>query len=281
MDKLYRKLSLETGKLTTRLYSTSFSAGLLCMDKESREAIYSVYGFLRQADEIVDTFHQYDKAALLNEFREEYHRCRERGISLNLIINGFALIVERYSIPEELVESFFQSMESDLHQMEYSEEGIKKYIYGSADVVGLMCLRIMTRDNPELYDRLKDNATSLSSAFQKINFLRDIRSDTQNLSRNYLPLLNDRQFDDSAKREILEDIQKEFSHALEGIRRLPRRSRTGLYLAYRFYIALTRKIARTPASGLERERVRISNTHKLIILATTWIRGKAGKTFIK
>lgn len=250
------------------------------MDKESREAIYSVYGFLRQADEIVDTFHQYDKSALLKEFREEYHRCRKRGISLNLIINGFVLTAERYSIPDELVEAFFRSMESDLSNIEYNEEGIKNYIYGSADVVGLMCLKIMTRENPELYEKLMDNATSLSSAFQKINFLRDIRNDTQNLSRNYFPLLNNRQFDDSAKAEILEDIKQEFKHALEGIKMLPYRSRTGVYLAYRFYISLTRKIAKTPATRLKNERVRINNTHKLILLVTTWMRGKAGKTFI-
>ena len=210
MDKLYRELSLKTSKLTTKLYSTSFSAGLLCIEKQSREAIYSIYGFLRQADEIVDTFHEYDKEALMLEFEQEYRKCRERGISLNLIINSFVLTVNKYSIPDDLIEAFLSSMKSDLANWEFSEKGIKEYIYGSADVVGLMCLKVMTHNNPADYNRLKGNAMSLSSAFQKINFLRDIKNDTEKLSRNYFPVLNNRPFDTETKKIILEDIPSVF-----------------------------------------------------------------------
>ncbi len=243
MDSLYKKLSLKTSELTTKLYSTSFSAGLTCIEKESREAIYSIYGFLRQADEIVDTFHEYDKESLMREFEEEYYRCYNRGISLNLIINSFVLTVKRYKIPQELVEAFLKSMKSDLVNSSFNEKGIDEYIYGSADVVGLMCLKVMTRENPAMYEELKDYAMSLSSAFQKINFLRDIKNDTENLSRNYFPVLNDKPFKEESKQIILEDIFIDFRKALIGIKRLPKHSRTGIYLAYLYYLELTKKIS--------------------------------------
>lgn len=281
MDRLYRELSLKTSELTTKLYSTSFSSGLKCMDKESREAIYSVYGFLRQADEIVDTFHDYDKIELIKEFEEEYYRCRERGISLNLIINSFVLTVNKYNIPQELVSAFMQSMKSDLHNTNFSNTGIKEYIYGSADVVGLMCLKIMTRDTPQDYERLKGGAMRLSSAFQKINFLRDIKNDTQSLSRNYFPILNEREFDNNTKREILSDIRDDFNEAVKSIRELPKRSRAGVYLAYRYYLKLTSKIERTPAEMLMNTRIRVSDAQKFFIFCTSNLRSFLGKRFIK
>ena len=281
MDKLYQTLSLETSKLTTKLYSTSFSAGLMLMDRESRDAIYSVYGFLRQADEIVDTFHEYDKEALMQEFEEEYYRCISRGISLNLIINSFALTVKKYGITEELVAAFLRSMKSDLGNRQFSDTGIKEYIYGSADVVGLMCLKIMTRNRPGEYERLRESAMSLSSAFQKINFLRDIKNDTENLSRNYFPVLNEKEFNDETKKVILDDIYNDFNAALKGIKELPKECRGGIYLAYRYYLQLTKKIQNTPALNLMNKRIRVSDFKKFILFVTTWIRSKMGKSFIR
>ncbi len=265
MDSLYKELSLKTSELTTKLYSTSFSAGLTCIERESREAIYSIYGFLRQADEIVDTFHEYDKESLMKEFEEEYYRCYERGISLNLIINSFVITVKRYNIPSELVEAFLKSMKSDLVNSTFNDNGIKEYIYGSADVVGLMCLKIMTRDNPATYEELKDYAMSLSSAFQKINFLRDIKNDTEKLSRNYFPVLNENPFNEESKQIILEDIYRDFRMALIGIKRLPKHSRTGIYLAYLYYLELTKKINKTAADKLLKTRIRVNNFKKLLI----------------
>ncbi|PKP05807.1 MAG: phytoene synthase [Bacteroidetes bacterium HGW-Bacteroidetes-5] len=281
MDKLYRELSLKTSKLTTKLYSTSFSAGLLCIEKQSREAIYSIYGFLRQADEIVDTFHEYDKEALMLEFEQEYRKCRERGISLNLIINSFVLTVNKYSIPDDLIEAFLSSMKSDLANWEFSEKGIKEYIYGSADVVGLMCLKVMTHNNPADYNRLKGNAMSLSSAFQKINFLRDIKNDTENLSRNYFPVLNNRPFDTETKKIILEDIYLDFRDALKGIRELPKNARTGIYLAYLYYMKLTAKIEKTPTEQLMKRRIRVGDTQKFLLFCSANIRSLLGKRFMR
>ncbi len=280
MDLLYQKLSMETGRLATRLYSTSFSAGLMLMDKESREAIYAVYAFLRQADEIVDTFHEFDKEALMEEFEQEYYNAYERGISLNLIINAFVVTVKKYSITPDLVQAFLKSMKSDLDNQEFNESGIKDYIYGSADVVGLMCLKIMTRDNPADYGRLKAKAMKLSSAFQKINFLRDIKNDTENLSRNYFPILNNRPFDDQSKEVILEDIREEFREALEGVRELPKRSRAGVYLAYRYYMELTRLIGKTPAMQLAKQRVRVNDFRKTLLFPVCALRSKLGKKFM-
>lgn len=280
MDSLYKELSLRTSELTTTLYSTSFSAGLMCMNRESRRAIFAIYGFLRQADEIVDTFHEYDKKSLIAEFEGEYYRCMERGISLNLIINSFALIVKKYNIPDDLVSAFLFSMKSDLDNTNFSDSGIKKYIYGSADVVGLMCLKVMTRDNPNDYDRLKDSAMSLSSAFQKINFLRDIKNDTENLSRNYFPILNDKPFNNVTLDLILKDIRKDFRDALAGIKELPKRDRTGVYLAYLYYLNLTSKISRTPPEKLFKKRIRLSDTEKVILFCIANIRSFMGKKFM-
>ncbi len=280
MDSLYKELSLRTSELTTSLYSTSFSAGLMCMNRESRRAIFAIYGFLRQADEIVDTFHEYDKKSLITEFEADYYRCMERGISLNLIINSFVLVVKEYNIPDELVSAFLSSMKSDLDNANFSESGIKKYIYGSADVVGLMCLKVMTRDNPTDYERLKDSAMSLSSAFQKINFLRDIKNDTENLSRNYFPVLNDKPFNRETFGIILEDIRKDFRDALAGIKELPKRDRAGVYLAYLYYLGLTSKISKTPPEKLFRKRIRLSGFEKVSLFCVANVRSLLGKRFM-
>ncbi len=281
MDSRYLDLSLKTGKLTTNIYSTSFSAGLKCIDKESREAIYSIYAFLRQADEIVDTFHQFNKVELMNQFEQEYYNCFKTGISLNIIINGFVYIVKKYSIPQELVEAFLKSMKSDLTKSEFNTSEIKEYIYGSADVVGLMCLKVVCRDVPHMYDILKENAMSLSSAFQKINFLRDLKNDTQNLSRTYFPSLIDKELDDHNKREIIEDIYKEFSHALQGVKQLPKRARTGIYLAYLFYLDLTNKIYTTPAKIIKDSRIRVSDSRKIWLFVKANLLSFLGKSFMR
>jgi phytoene/squalene synthetase len=281
MDKLYRELSLKTSVLTTKLYSTSFSAGLMCIERENREAIYSIYGFLRQADEIVDTFHEFDKKELFDEFENEYYKCYERGISLNLIINSFVITVKKYNIPGNLVKAFLSSMRSDLENRAFNESGIKEYIYGSADVVGLMCLKVMTRNNPSDYDRLKEYAMSLSSAFQKINFLRDIKNDTEKLSRNYFPILNEHPFNEQSKRVIMDDIYTDFKKALKGIQELPKKSRTGIYLAYLYYLNLTKKIDNTPAERLMSERIRVTDQKKLALLLSAKIRSSLGKSFMK
>ncbi len=280
MDQLYKELSYKTSELTTKLYSTSFSAGLMCMSKQSRRAIYSVYGFLRQADEIVDTFHQYHKKQLIEEFEKEYYSCMQRGISLNLIINSFALTVKEYDIPPDLVEAFLNSMKSDLINTSFNNSQIKEYIYGSADVVGLMCLKIMTRDNPSDYHKLRESAMSLSTAFQKINFLRDIKSDTQNLSRNYFPVLNDAPYNIETRKIILEDINASFRDALKGIKQLPKRDRAGVYLAYLFYLNLTAKIGRTQPKELLSKRIRLSFAEKLFLFFTANIRSALGKKFM-
>ncbi len=280
MDKLYRELSLKTSKLVTKLYSTSFSAGLLCMSKESQQAIYSIYGFLRQADEIVDTFHKFNKEELIEEFERDYYNCLERGISLNLIINSFVITVKKYNIAPELVSAFLSSMKSDLDNKEFSEPGIDKYIYGSAEVVGLMCLQVMTRGNSSEYERLKESAMHLSSAFQKINFLRDIKNDTDNLSRNYFPILNESEFNNITKKTILDDIYIHFKEALIGIKELPKRDRAGVYLAYRYYLSLTKKIDKTPALMLKKARIRVSDFLKLWLFITTRIRSFLGKRFV-
>ncbi len=281
MDNLYRELSLKTSKLTTKLYSTSFSAGLMCIERENREAIYSIYGFLRQADEIVDTFHEFNKEELFDEFESEYYKCYERGISLNLIINSFVITVKKYEIPDHLVKAFLSSMRSDLNNKAFNDRGIKEYIYGSADVVGLMCLKVMTISNPSEYERLKDYAMGLSSAFQKINFLRDIKNDTEKLSRNYFPILNQYPFNEQSKRVIMDDIYNDFKRAIKGIRELPKKSRTGIYLAYLYYLNLTAKIDKTPAERLMNERVRVSDSKKIALMISAKVRSSLGKRFMK
>jgi phytoene/squalene synthetase len=205
MDQLYKETSFATGRLITNLYSTSFSSGVKSLGRDVQDAIYAVYGFVRFADEIVDTFHEFDKSVLIEEFEREYYCSLERGISLNPAINAFQLTVKEYSIPDDLVQAFLKSMKSDISEHSYDEEGIRAYIYGSADVVGLMCLKIFTHGQEGLYDSLKTSAMRLGSAFQKVNFLRDIKNDTVNLSRCYFPILKERELDEEAKRVIISE----------------------------------------------------------------------------
>jgi hypothetical protein len=240
--------------------------GILFLDKKLRAPIYSIYGFVRFADEIVDTFHDKDKASLLAKFKEDTYAAIRDGISLNPIIHSFQWVVNRYHIRKEWIDRFMDSMEMDLEKSEYSEDKYKTYILGSAEVVGLMCLHVFTDGNDAEFDRLKPYAMKLGSAFQKINFLRDVKADREGLGRTYFPGIDLSHFTAADKALIEADIQKDFDDGLEGIRMLPRGSRRGVYLAYYYYLRLFRKIRRMPPDRILRERVRIPNVQKFYFM---------------
>ena len=272
MKQLFDKVSIRCSRLTTKAYSTSFSLGILCLDKKLRDPIYSIYGFVRFADEIVDTFHSFDKKDLLERFREETFRAIREKISLNPILNSFQATVSQYEIEDELVEQFLSSMEMDLSINHYNSHSFKAYILGSAEAVGLMCLRVFCRSNQELYENLKSNAMSLGSAFQKVNFLRDLKADYRDLGRSYFPGLNIDRFDEDNKKKIEASIEKDFTEGFNGIKQLPRSSRFGVYVAYVYYLALFRKIKNMPSDLVLKSRVRIRNRHKATLLAYSFVK---------
>ncbi len=270
MLSLYRQVCYECSTLITHRYSTSFSLGIKLFAKKYRSPIYAIYGFVRFADEIVDTFHDYDKSELLERFRQETKQSIEDGISLNPVLHTFQEVVNDYNIEWELIDAFLYSMKMDLEKVHYTDDLYKKYIYGSAEVVGLMCLKVFLKDNPEEYERLKDDARALGSAFQKINFLRDIRDDYINKGRTYFPNLTHRdqaQFSDADKKEIEKDIEIDFQNGLRGILQLPKGARFGVYIAYKFYYHLFLKIQRLSFDKILSERVRVRNRKKVLILA--------------
>ncbi|MEL7222050.1 MAG: phytoene/squalene synthase family protein, partial [Bacteroidota bacterium] len=236
MLSLYRQVCLESSKLITKRYSTSFSMGIRAFDKRFRDPVYAIYGFVRFADEIVDTFHDYPKAELLQRFWQDTYKAIEEGISLNPVLQSFQEVVRTYNIERELIDAFLRSMEMDLHDKEYDQESYEEYIYGSAEVVGLMCLRVFCEGNDEQYQSLKASACSLGAAFQKVNFLRDIKSDFDERGRVYFPGVDFSRFTAADKAEIEADIRKDFDHAYEGIVRLPEGARFGVYLAYVYYL---------------------------------------------
>ncbi|MCU0397664.1 MAG: phytoene/squalene synthase family protein [Cyclobacteriaceae bacterium] len=272
MKELYDKVALKCSRLTTRAYSTSFSLGILCLNKDLRDPIYSIYGFVRFADEIVDTFHDYNKEDLLIRFKEETYKALEDGISLNPILHSFQATVKKYNIDRSSIDLFLRSMEMDLSLKEYDFRGLKEYILGSAEVVGLMCLRVFVKGNDEAYETLKPYAMSLGSAFQKINFLRDLQADYLHMGRTYFPDLDLSQFTEEKKREIEESIQVDFDEGLKGIKMLPRSSRFGVYVAYMYYVALFNKIRNTPCHRVLESRIRIRNRHKATLLAYSYVR---------
>jgi phytoene/squalene synthetase len=272
MKALFDKVSVETSKLTTRAYSTSFSLGIYCLDKKFHQPVYSIYGFVRFADEIVDTFHEYNKTQLLDEFETETNKAIERGISMNPILNSFQAVVNEYNIERELIDCFMRSMRTDLHQAAHSTNTYKEYILGSAEVVGLMCLRVFTENNTELYAKLKPAAMSLGSAFQKVNFLRDLKDDFTNLGRTYFPGLDVRGFNAAEKQEIENDIENDFAAALAGIKILPKSSMFGVYVAYVYYRNLFQKIKSIPPDSVMLKRIRINNYRKLGLLFTSYFR---------
>ncbi len=272
--QLYNDTCNECSGLITRRYSTSFSLGIRMFDKKLRKPINAIYGFVRFADEIVDTFHQFDKKMLLDRFRNETYLAIEEKISLNPVLHTFQEVVNKYGIERELIDAFLYSMEMDLHFHNYEDSLYKKYIYGSAEVVGLMCLRVFCHKLPGQYDELKDSACSLGSAFQKVNFLRDMRSDFVERGRVYFPGVDYTKFNDQIKKEIEADIKNDFDLAYLGIVNLPKDCRFGVYVAYKYYLNLFKKICRAPVEKVTQERIRIPNRSKIYILGKSLIRAQ-------
>ena len=264
---LYDHVSYETSKLVTKTYSTSFSIAVSFLDAQVQKAIYSIYGFVRFADEIVDSFDQYDKDILLDKFETDYYDAYKNGISLNPVLHSFQIIVKRYQIPNDLIQSFLKSMKADLYKTRYeSKSEIDDYIYGSADVVGLMCLKVFTDGDDVLYASLKLPAKRLGSAFQKVNFLRDLKSDIEFLDRQYFPEMGNGSFDDKVKDAIIQDIEIDFQAARKGISKLPEDAKLAVLIAYFYYKRLLNKIRHTPSSKLLSTRIRISGTRKMVLL---------------
>lgn len=269
MKSLFDKVSARCSKLTTEEYSTSFSLGIRLLDKKFHEPIYAIYGFVRFADEIVDSFHEYDKAGLLQHFREETYKAIADRISLNPILNSFQRVYHNFNIEQELVNTFLDSMEMDLHQHFYTRSIYEQYILGSAEVVGLMCLKVFTEGNDAVYNRLRTPAMKLGAAFQKVNFLRDVKADSQELGRHYFPLVNLEHFTNGDKYAIEAEISADFQAALPGILALPLSSRKGVYLAYAYYKVLFKKIKSLPAQRIMTERIRVPNSQKFGIMLQT------------
>lgn len=272
MKALFDTVSKKASRMVTNQYSTSFSLGIRFLNEKFREPIYGIYGFVRFADEIVDSFHDYDKVKLLNEFKEETYKAIERKISLNPILNSFQEAVHQHGIETYLIETFLQSMEMDLEKKDYTIESYKNYILGSAEVVGLMCLRVFVQGDDKMYERLKPNAMSLGSAFQKINFLRDLHADYLGMGRVYFPNLEIDQLDAKAKAEIEADIEADFNHGMEGIRQLPKSARLGVYVAYIYYRSLFNKIKKLQPEAILMERIRIPNPQKVALFAGSYVR---------
>lgn len=273
---LYNQTTLECSRLITQRYSTSFTLGIKTLDKKFHLPIYAIYGFVRYADEIVDTFHDQDKGALLTRFRKDTHEAIESKISLNPVLHAFQLIVNQYSIDLDLIDSFLHSMEMDLDFKTYNDNRYNEYIYGSAEVVGLMCLRVFCEGDNQLYDALREPACKLGAAFQKVNFLRDIKSDYEERGRVYFPGVDFTQFDKSAKELIEEDIQKDFDDSIVGIEGLPEGAKLGVRVAYLYYQKLFDKIKGLPAETITQERIRIPNTKKITLLLGTYFGNKLG-----
>ena len=275
MENLYHKTTFKLSKVITRTYSTSFSLGISVFAPAYRDAIYAVYGYVRLADEIVDSFHKYDKRELLNDFRNETHKAIASGISTNPVINAFQFTVNKYNIDMEYIDAFLTSMEWDLDNSYYEHKHYDNYIYGSAEVVGLMCLRVFCNNDDKLFKELLQPAKSLGSAFQKVNFLRDIKSDIEERGRIYLPGIDHTVKINNENKKILEqDIDNEFKNALAGIKKLPSGVRLGVYSAYLYYVILFKKIKQLDVDELLRKRVRISNWTKLALLLKSLIEVK-------
>ncbi len=268
--ELYDETCLRCSEVITRNYSTSFTLGIRTLAKKFHDPIYAIYGFVRYADEIVDTFHGFDKKRLLDRFREDTWKAIEEGISLNPVLHSFQKVVNTFKIERELTESFLYSMEMDLYEQTYDQHKYETYIYGSAEVVGLMCLRVFCEGDEEKYARLKGPARSLGSAFQKVNFLRDLKSDYKERGRVYFPEVDFSRFDDRAKALIEADIRKDFDHGLEGIMQLPDGARSGVYLAYQYYLRLLSRISRVPATRIMEARIRVPDNQKLALWVKTY-----------
>ena len=272
MKALFDETSFKCSKIVTKKYSTSFSLAVRMLSPKIREAIYSIYAFVRFADEIVDSFHNYKKENLILQFEKDYYRSMQDGISLNPILNSFQLTVKKYNISDNLIQSFLTSMKLDLNKAHYkTADEINDYIYGSADVVGLMCLKVFVNGNDEKYESLKTPAMSLGSAFQKVNFLRDLKDDYEVLNRSYFPNVDLESLDMDSKRKIISEIENDFKKAYKGIKMLPIEAKFGVYTAYIYYKRLLKKLKKTPSKKIMNSRIRISNPLKLGLLAQSFI----------
>ena len=272
MKQLFDNVSAACSKLTTTTYSTSFSLGIYCLNKKFREPIYNIYGFVRFADEIVDSFHDYDKVTLLNDFIVDTKKAIEHKISLNPILNSFQKVVHQYGIDQELIDCFLRSMKMDLEQSYHTVNSYQEYILGSAEVVGLMCLRVFTEGDKTLYENLKPSAMALGAAFQKVNFLRDLKDDYITLGRAYFPNIDMTRFTQVQKKMIETEIEQDLDKALQGIRQLPAENRFGVYVAFVYYRSLFRKIKSLPSERILLQRIRIPNYKKISLLFTTYFK---------
>ncbi len=272
MKAIFDDISCQCSRNVTRAYSTSFSSAVKMLSPRIRQDIYNIYGFVRFADEIVDTFHEYDKERLFLLFENDLDNALKDGISLNPVLNAFQHTAVKYDIPRELIDSFMESMKMDLYKKDYkSVTEYNEYIYGSADVVGLMCLKVFTGNDIHKYNELKASAMRLGSAFQKINFLRDLKDDTEGLERNYFPALNLQEMDDAVKRQIVEEIEADLNEGFKGIIKLPAEAKFGVYTAYEYYKKLLKKLKRTPSVKIKSTRIRVPDYQKLGLLAKCYL----------
>ncbi|RYY49512.1 MAG: phytoene/squalene synthase family protein [Chitinophagaceae bacterium] len=274
MMHLFHTVSQECSKITTHRYSTSFSSAILMLHSSLRTPIYNIYGFVRFADEIVDTFHEFDKETLLSEFKNQTFAAIEAGISLNPILNSFQRTVNEFNIDHKLIQAFFYSMELDLNKSKYDLQGYQEYIYGSAEAVGLMCLYVFCNGDKDNFQKLKPAAQALGAAFQKINFLRDIKADYEGLNRTYFPGIDFRNFTPDMKKAIEDDIAKDFANAHKGILELPVKAKFGVYVAYKYYFSLFKRIKKAQPALLLNNRVRISNYSKALIFMRAGLRSQ-------
>ncbi|MBY0537764.1 MAG: phytoene/squalene synthase family protein [Chitinophagaceae bacterium] len=274
MMAIYHKVSQLCSQITTEEYSTSFSSAIRLLHQDLRKPIYNIYGFVRLADEIVDTFHEHDKERLLVKFKRDTYEAIEDKISLNPVLHSFQMTVNEFNISHDLIEAFFKSMEMDLNKQAYDEQGYENYIYGSAEVVGLMCLYVFCEGDKAMYEKLKPSAQSLGAAFQKVNFLRDVKADYQSLNRTYFPGVDFNSFTNESKAAIEADIAKDFEHAYEGIMQLPWKARFGVYVAYKYYLSLFKKIRKTQPAKILESRIRIPNYYKAYIVVRAGVKNQ-------
>jgi phytoene/squalene synthetase len=273
MKSLFDSVSYNCSKLVTKTYSTSFSLATKMLYKSIRHDIYNIYGFVRFADEIVDSFHDYNKEELFNRFSDDLELALKDKISLNPILNAFQFTFHKYNIDKTLVDAFMQSMRLDLHKTTYlTEDEYKAYIYGSADVVGLMCLKVFVNGDNQKYNELKETAMALGSAFQKVNFLRDLKNDFEGLDRTYFPNTDLENLTELSKKEIIDDIENDFEAGLSGIKKLPIEAKFGVFMAYRYYSQLLKKLKKTPALKIKDSRIRVSNPKKIELLMRSYVK---------
>ena len=273
MKNIFDEVSYSCSEMVTKTYSTSFSLATKLLSKNIRKDIYNIYGFVRFADEIVDSFHDYNKSELFNDFSIDLEKAIRNKIHLNPILNSFQHTFHKYKIDKDLVDAFMKSMRMDLTKKKYNTvEEYKEYIYGSADVVGLMCLKVFVQGNNELYMKLKNNAMKLGSAFQKVNFLRDLKADKEDLNRTYFPNTKFDKLSELEKNEIINDIEDDFKMGLEGIKELPLDAKFGVFMAYRYYNQLLKKLKKTPATEIINRRIRVPNLKKIELLTRSYVK---------